>query len=189
MRFVSKYPQLGLGTARTEKFVLALDGQRERTTYSLPVQFSQGALLRGDIDAALAHWPEKSFTGRWLEPDGVTQQPVAERIGVFDTVEAQATNGWTDSEREAVEEWLLRKPNLGIDFIQVEKHKQAPPWPTYDKMQWKQIAPFAADAGLVDEAIAYEQENGGRESVLGMLEKAKGKPAAAATEADDLVAA
>ena len=183
LRFVSKYPQLGLGTCIKEKFVLALDGQRDKTQESVAVQFSQMGLMQTDIRAALDYWPESAFRGRWVEADGVTQEPVAGRIGVFDTEE----QGWDDQTRQTVETWLLAKPNYGADFIVVEVAKIAPPWPNYDKAQWKQIAPLAHELGLLEEAIAYERENKNRESVLSMLEEAKGKPVS--VETDDLVAA
>lgn len=180
MRFVSKFPQLGIGTARVEKFVLALDGQRDVTVTSLPVQFSQGGLLRSDIDAALAHWGERAFTGRWVEEDGITQQPVSERIGVFDTEE----QGYDDETRGLVEKWMLAKNNIGVDFIRVEKAKAAKPWPNYDDTHWSKIAGLAKELGLVQESIVYEEENGNRPGVLDALRQAE--PAA---PAEELVAA
>src|SRR5438270_426890 len=118
MRFVSKHPKLSLGTVVKEKFVLALDGQRDKTTDSVAIFFDQLGLTLADIAYAKSTWPEKSFTGRWLDADGITLQPIEERIGVYDTVEAQQANGWTDEIRAKVEAYMLRSPSLGPDFVQ-----------------------------------------------------------------------
>lgn len=171
MRFVSKYPRLGLGTVVKEKFVLALDGQRDRTQDALAVQFTQESLTDSDLAFALSHWREKEFTGRWLDADHVTLQPLGERIGVYDTREEQDRNGWSDEMREMVEKWMLRKNNYGSDFTQVTVIKPLvmAPWANYDTTHWKQIPILAEQLGLVREALAYETANKNRESITGPL--------------------
>lgn len=176
MRFVSKYPRLGLGTVVKEKFVLALDGQRDQVQDSVSVQFSQEALDIEDVRFALSFWPEKSFTGRWLDADGVTLQPIAERIGSFDTEEAQKRKGWSDELRLQVEKWMLAKANYGIDFVEVQKIASALPWPHYDKTHHAKIALFAAELGLIDEALEYERANRNRKGVIAALEAEQAKP-------------
>ena len=193
MRFVSKFPRLGLGTVVREKFVLALDGQRDlapdqKTGWigSLSVTFSQEGLMQNDVDFALSHFNEKEFTGRWLDADGVTQQPIAERIGVYDTEVAQKAEGWPDALREHVEQWILNKPNYGIDFVQVAKIPATKPWPNYDEAHHFKIASLAEDLGLLEEALAYEEENKAREGVLKALREKLEQPA---DVADEIVAA
>lgn len=166
MRFVSKSPRLGLGTVITEKFVLALDGQRDRTRESVSVQFSQEDLGIEDVRFAKSYWPEKEFTGRWLDADGVTLQPIDERIGSFDTDK----QGYDDEMRRHVEKWMLGKQNYGSDFVVVEKVALRAPWGSYDKMHHAKIAPFATEAGLVEEALAYEREAKKRPGVIEALE-------------------
>ena len=179
MRFVSTSPRLGLGTAQKEKFVLALDGQRDQTEESIPVQFTQEYLNQSDIDFALHVWPESTFRGRWIENDEVTLEPVAGRIGVYDTAEEQERNGWDDATREKVEKFLLAKANLGVDFTQVEKivGVASKPWPSYDETHHFKIPALAAELGLLDEALAYEQANKNRDSVISGLEEKLAIPA------------
>jgi hypothetical protein len=49
----------------------------------------------------------------------------------YDSVEAQNEHGWTDEEREAIEDKLT---NSGIGALLVERPKLAKPWATYDKL-------------------------------------------------------
>ena len=178
MRFVSLYPRLSLGAAVTERFVLALDGQRDRTRDSVGVFFTQDYLTPSDVQAALAHWPENAFKGRWLDEDHITLQPLPERISVYDTEEEQRRNNWDNELREHVEKFLLAKPNIGVDFIAVEAAKIPAPWRTYPKTHHSKIAPLAEELGCVDEALAYERENKNRESVIAALEALAAAPAA-----------
>ena len=183
MRFVSMYPRLGLGTVIKEKFVLALDGQRDQVTESVSVQFTQEYLTQDDIDFALQFFPEKGFTGRYLEADSVTQEPLATRIGAFDTTVEQEQRGWTDEIREKVEQYLLAKESYGSAFTRVEKIVVAAgkPWPSYDDTHHFKIPTLAAELGLLDEALAYEQANKNRESVISGLEEKLAIPADATT--------
>lgn len=177
MRFVSKYPNLGLGAVIRERFVLALDGQRDYApdgatgwTGSVSVKFSQTGLTQQDIKFALARWEEKEFTGRWLDADGVTLQPIIERIGMYDTDEAAKAEGWTPEVKETVENWMLRKENFGIDYALVEKVPAKAPWVSYDRMHHNKIAAFAEEAGQLPEALEYERETKNRPSVIADLE-------------------
>jgi len=163
VRFISKFPRLGLRTARREATKVAADGFVEIVQPSLIVQFEQHSLVQSDIDAAAEHWPEKAFTGRYVDEDRITLQPVAERIGVLDTVEEQKRRGWSDEERELVEQYMLGKDNIGTDFIAIEAKLAPLPWPTY----------AAKELGLVSEALAYELENENRETVVKALEAAE----------------
>ena len=176
MRFVSKYPRLGLGTVVKEKFVLALDGQRDQVQDSVSVQFDQSGLGMDDVRFATSYWPEKSFTGRWIDADGITLQPVAERIGMFDTLEAQKQNGWSDELREKVEKWMLAKSNYGTDFTEVEVVPAEAPWPSYDKTHHSKVASLAAELGLVDGALVYERSNKNRKGIIEALETEQTKP-------------
>jgi hypothetical protein len=179
MRFVSISPRLGLGTARKEKFVLALDGQRDQVEESLPVQFTQEYITQDDIDFALHVFSGDKFTGRYQELDGVTPEALDHRIGVFDTTEEQARNGWDNETREKVEAFMLAKPNYGHDFAKVEKIVQVAgkPWPSYDETHHFKIPVLAAELGLLEEALAYEQANKNRESVLSGLDEKLAIPA------------
>jgi hypothetical protein len=152
-------------------------------TPSIPIAFSQAGLLQGDIDAALAYW--KTFPGLPVEEDEVTPANPVEngRVGVWDSVAWQAEYSLSDEDREAGENLLLNDPAHGIEYIVVEEVKAAKPWPSYDDMHHNKVASLATELGLVAEALAYEQENKNRASVVEQLE------AALPTESGEFVAA
>lgn len=192
MRFVSCYANFSPGTARKEKWVLAVDGQRDLTQESLPVQFTREYLTQDDIDFALSYFPDSRFTGKALEADGYTPEPLSLRIGVYDTNEEQTRKGWTDDERELVEKYMLAKPNYGQDFVEMKPVEKVveKPWPSYASTHHFKIPTLAAELGLIEEAIAYEQATKARQGVLDGLEEQKTiRPKASAEEAGEVVAA
>lgn len=192
MRFVSPFASFGLGTARKELWVLAVDGQRDLTRESIPVQFSREGLTQDDIDFALSYFPKSTFTGITLEADGYTPEPLDLRIGVFDTMEQQLAKGWTDEEREHVEKWMLAKPNYGQDFVEVKPvvKEIVKPWPSYNSTHHFKVATLAAELGLLEEALEYERANKNRSGVVEALEEQLTiKPKAAAEDAGEVVAA
>ena len=172
MRFVSKFPHLGLGAVIREQFVLALDGQRDKSRESLSVMFTQDYVSQDDLAFGLSTWREKEFTGRWLDEDHITLQPVAERIGVYDTDVEQERNGWDDETREKVEKWMLAKANHGLDFALFAEARipVGAPWASYDATHHLQIPKVAVALGLVELTLAYERENKNRESIVEKLE-------------------
>lgn len=174
MRFVSMYPRLGLGTVVKERFVLDAAGEHVPTTASVSVQFTDEYVTQADIDFALDYFPEKMFKGRYMEADQVTQEQLDHRIGVFDTELEQARQGWDDATVAKVEAFMLAKPNYGQDFTKVEKVAgvASKPWPSYDETHHFKIPALAAELGLLEEALAYEQANKNRDSVVdGLVEK------------------
>lgn len=189
MRFVSMFPTLGLGTVVPERFEIDAAKELHQTVESVSVQFTQEYLDQSDIDFALHFWPESQFKGRWMESDEVTLEPLAPRIGAFDTVAEQDRQGWTDDIREKVEAFMLAKPNYGQDFTQVEKVAAVVgiPWPSYDTTHHFKIPALAAELGLLEETLAYEQANKNRESVVAALEEKLAIPADAV--AGEVVAA
>lgn len=172
MRFVSIFPRLGLGTVQKERFVVDAAGEHVPTVESVSVQFGQEYLDQSDIDFALQFFPDSAFTGRYMEADEVTPEDVSARIGVFDTVTEQERQGWTDETREKVEQFLLAKANYGQDFTRVEKilAVAGKPWPLYDETHHFKIPTLAAELGLLEEALTYEQANKNRESVISGIE-------------------
>lgn len=185
MRFVSKSANFHAGNFRNAKEGIGtpettIIGGRTVTSgasafivaEAIPIAFSQAGLLQGDIDAALAHW--KHFPGLPVEEDEVTPANPVEygRVGVWDSVNWQAEYGVSDADRESAENMLLTSLFYGTDFIVVEEVKAAKPWPSYDDAHHNKIASLAAELGLVAEALAYEQENKQRPTVLEQLEAA-----------------
>lgn len=191
MRFVSCYAHLGLGTAQKELWVLAVDGQRDLSRESIPVQFTREYLTQEDIDFALAYFPAAKFTGKAMEADGYTPEPLALRIGVFDTETEALNRGWDDETREKVEAWMLAKPNYGQDFVQMIAPKKVieKPWPSYNSTHHFKIPTLAAELGLIEEALAYEQANKNRSGVVEALEEQKNIHPKTADDPGEVVAA
>jgi hypothetical protein len=182
MRFVSKSANFNAGNLRNAQETLGpsaevvVGGQRKHTiaeTYvevgALSIQFSQNGLLQSDIDAGLAHW--RTFPGLPVEEDEVTPANPVEygRIGVWDSVAWQAEHSLEDEDREAAEQLLLNSSYYGNEFFLLEEVKAAKPWPSYDDAHHNKVAALASELGLVAEALAYEQENKQRPTVIEQL--------------------
>jgi hypothetical protein len=182
MRFVSMYPRLNLGTVVKEQFALVgytnvgpqgVTGDYHKTVESVSVQFTQEYLTDEDVAFALSYFPESSFRGRYMEGDSVTREPLAPRIGVFDSDLERERQGWDDATLEKVETYIMKMPNYGQDFVKVEKvvGVAGKPWPSYDDTHHFKIPALAAELGLLEESLAYEQANKNRESVISGLEE------------------
>lgn len=185
MRFISRSANFSAGNFRNAREGMeqpemkVIDGKTVTSVsgaYTLspavPISFSQYILTQSDIDAALAHW--KVFPGLPLEEDRVTQANPLEHgfFGAWDSVEWQKKNSLTDAEREQGEQMLLNSVFYGTEFIVVEAAVAPKPWPSYDSTHHNKIASLASELGLVAEALAYEQENKQRASVIEQLEAA-----------------
>ncbi len=97
------------------------------------------------------------------------------RTGVYDTLEAQRQNGWTDAERELVEWKLDEVARMIPSFVQklVPQHVPAPrPWVSYDETSGERVVAIAAELRLVPEALRYERENLNRSGIVAALEAA-----------------
>jgi len=82
----------------------------------------------------------------------------------------------TDEDKEYVVRQIerhLKDPDYRSDLWIHEPPKIDPPWPTYEGMHHNSIPGFAQQAGMVEEALLYEQRRPGgpRESVLRKLEE------------------
>jgi hypothetical protein len=196
MRFVSRSANFHAGNLRNAKEAIGspesrvVDGKTVTSvaeaytiTPSIPIAFNQSGLLQTDIDAALAHW--KHFPGLPVEEDEVTPANPVEngRIGVWDSVTWQGEYSLTDDDREAGENLLLSDSAYGIEYVVIEEVKAVKPWPSYDDTHHNKIASLAAELGLTAEALAYEQENKQRATVIEQLE------AVLPTEGGEFVAA
>jgi hypothetical protein len=104
--------------------------------------------------------------------------------GFLDTEKAQARHGWTDAERKIVEEKLLtlcsNNPKAemfdrmrdGFGDIQIyELPKVVPPLPNYEQLHHSSVAEFMEQAGMLEQALVYEQRREKqRPSVIAALE-------------------
>lgn len=98
-------------------------------------------------------------------------------LSAYDSVAAQQAEGWTDEERQLIEETLVDR-----GYLAVERPRVAAPYPMYDKHRKtagkRTIDHVIADitaayesAGFdVELAKAYERENGDNAQVLAALD-------------------
>lgn len=109
----------------------------------------------------------------YVTPDGVHSKAAEIRGHYFDSTVAQEQNGWSDEDREEVERSLLTLSARWPEAVQAVARAAAPaPWPTYDTTHHSKVVSLAVDLGLVEQALAYEQENSKRPSVVaGLSEK------------------
>lgn len=71
--------------------------------------------------------------------------PVETWVSYYDSVEDQSTRGWTDEEREEIENVL----SVAFDVLKIEPPELAKPWPTIDKLRSAdKIAETAEDIGV-----------------------------------------
>lgn len=93
------------------------------------------------------------FRGGWFDLDGQAEQ-----------------KGWEAFEKEIVARHMIRMADSGkAKFTLYSAPKAVAPWPTYDETPHGKIAEFAVMAGLVGEALAYEEQNKKRKSVVEAL--------------------
>ena len=177
MRFASRFGKYRHGArAARNQFLGHSPSGGTLTTVAVPelaAKFIDAKLIltEPEIQAAMRSLPHRGLPIDQETNEHATARP---RISGFDSYAAQAENGWTDEEREIVEQALLASPHLGTDHILLEAVKAQKPWPTYDEDSPEQVVSIARAIGLVDEAITYERENAARVEVL--VELAAGEP-------------
>ena len=114
----------------------------------------------------------KAFSFNGLPDSGISPE---QWISFYDSVQGQQQYGWTDEEREAIEEKLLAQ-----GYLRVEPTRRKAPWPAYDKLVAQgartiekvvaKIAEKVVEDGYdADEVIAYEAENLNRAAVIEAL--------------------
>jgi len=172
MRFVSKYAKY-MVNVRGPVVEYYATGQSKEIQRALVAAFDV-ALVDGE-ERALAR-QHFSFNGFAQEADMVTIVEPDARISAYDTRLAQTEQGWTDEERELVEQVLTENARrLPEDLILVEEVRLAPPWPTYDRFPGdaKQLLRKVEEDGYsFDDVLAYERENENRPEVIDLLEQA-----------------
>lgn len=131
----------------------------------------------------VTEWERREALNAWPNMRGLTEgEDPATRLSCFDSFYAQEAHGWTDEEREIVENALRGGPGHGSDYIIVEKAKAPAPYKLYDAHRKvggkrtldhvvKDIQDAFATAGFdVGTALLYEKENGADPAVLAALE-------------------
>jgi len=170
MRVISKH-----GRTRT----LCRPGQHEayangvvRTIErELVAEFEPWLLTPPERELAIAEW---AFNGLYQEQDEVTTVQPDYRIGLFDSEAAQDRHGWTDEEREVVEQKLVREAERDPSYLVVGSFT-APPWPRYDEFRGtpgQLVRRLVEDGHDLDAVLAYEREHQNRPKIAEEIEKA-----------------
>lgn len=156
LKFKSKY-------AATQ---VCVQGAEPIYTGSPPVQVGR---LKEIVAEFATHGAEYTYTN----PETGAQERAADIRGYFLDLDQQAYDkDWTDEEREMVAKKLLFVCDTEPGEIWLYSKPAVPkPWPKYDEAHHNQVATLAEQLGLVHEALAYEQENKNRESVVAKLKE------------------
>lgn len=120
------------------------------------------------IVEAAVHGKELNVTA----PDGSTVKVGDIHGHYIDTAVQAELKDWTEEERERVEAaldyWCEHQP---AQIWHLEEPAAPLPWPTYEDMHHKQIAPHAIASGQAVEALAYErQRENPRREIIELLE-------------------
>ena len=129
--------------------------------------------IREQIKPALnADFRDASVAGSMLDDEGTTRHAV--RGGSFDTDEAAVRLGWSEEDKERVEQVLLKEASTpGFnDYRLWTAPVPVAPFPSYDDSPAGTVVQVAVAAGLVREALEYEQATKARQTVLDGLRKA-----------------
>jgi hypothetical protein len=170
-QFVSQYQSFRHGVRDEVPQHLGHDGKMVPEVRSLEAEFSRGALTPEAITEAKA---KLTFHGLMEHESGEDLDPVY-RMSVFDSEVMQLQLGWTDDERELVENVLRASDENGRAYVEVIPAPATIPWANYDEIEDpKKVVEIAntIEADL-DEVIRYELENQNRERWLKALTEAK----------------
>lgn len=173
MRFISKFGKMivQVRAIQTEAYA---SGGMSVATKPLYARFDVGQLRPEERELALNTW---TFNGLYQEQDEVTIVPPDYRIGLFDSVQAQVADGWSDEERQLVENDLTKASlDLG-DIIVVPRTMVEPPWPRYDDFPGTTealINRLVDDGYDLERTLQYERDMQNRPDVVEALELALG---------------
>lgn len=169
MRVLARYGRHAVGVRQRIVEAYAT-GHSKVIQTELTAHFMPGALRPEERELALRSW---SFNGFYQEQDEVTQVAPDYRIGVFDSIQAQREHGWSDEERRAVEDELVRlsieDPNT---LIVMAEEKLVAPWPNYDVFTGSLndlCGKILEDGYPLEDVLAYESENLDRPEVIAAL--------------------
>lgn len=172
MRFISKIRNYSHGIRDEEsEFVAAAGGRMQKriTLRGLEAQFEGRGLTAYEQEVAI-----RELTHKGLPEDRDTRVDVSplSRLSVYDSEKAQRELGFSDEEREIIEQTLLNSLENGKAYVHVPTPARPEPWPGYDTLSAEQIID-GLNTGLVqvelDDVIAYERENENRIEILEAL--------------------
>lgn len=173
MIFIAKYGKYGLQVRTEIKEQYATGGERivQSPLYANFTPADAQPLLAAERAEALNRFfllgglPQNVDEATHVEPDY--------RIGRYDTRQAQADNGWSDEDRELVEQRLLEHCDIYPDALfRMPEVESDAPWPAYDTFKGSagQLAKKVREDGYdPTEVIAYEMANQNRDDVIAAL--------------------
>lgn len=170
MRFVAKYANFS-HSVRPGRFMVLADGQHQELVRELFVQFQPGATTLNEDEVKFGI-ENLNHTGLPIDKNTNQHFSPRSRISGFDTVKAQEAQGWTDEERELVEQKLLTSPYYGQDFVRIDEAPVAKPWATYDTTPGEKVIALAQDLGIaLADVLAYEKANRNDDGLVYLLER------------------
>ena len=171
MRFIAKYGNYAVQVQPLVAEWYATGGSKT-VQRELVARFAPGSLRPPERELAIHSWV---FNGSYQMEDEVTTFPPDYRIGVFDSVQAQQAEQWTDDEREKVELELTRlATEFPSEMLAIPRTMLAPPWPNYDGFEGSQaqlMRKLVDDGHNLEEVLAYECEMQNRPEVIDALEE------------------
>lgn len=169
MRFISMHDQFGVlvqGEIR-EQYAT---GTSRVLTREIAAYFKPDMLRPHEREFALTQF---NFRGLYQELDEVTTVQPDYRIGVFDSVLSAEANGWTDEEREMVEQRLLSDAERYESIVVAPHASVPPPWPRYDAYRGtaqKLMQKLVSEGYDLSTVLTYERETQNRDNVVEALE-------------------
>jgi len=177
MRFISKHDGYGVLVQGGERTYFA-NGVSQETTKEIAAYFKPSELRPHEREFAIANF---QFRGLYQEMDEATTVQPDYRIGIFDSIAAQEQNGWSDEERELVEQRLLSDAEKYNDVLVAPRSSVPPPWPRYDTYTGtvsKLMQKLIADGYDLTQVLIYERETQNREKVVEAIERLLVDPSA-----------
>jgi hypothetical protein len=176
MRFVSRWGRFSIQLRPIIQEAYAT-GMAKILQDPIYARFAPDRLTHIDRETAMKTW--SNWNGSYQEMDEVSTVPPDYRIGVYDTDEAAAQNGWDEETKKFVDESLVEYSVRYEDIAIVPKTLLDPPWPNYD--QFKGSVP-ALMRKLVEEGhdlqavLDYENAVQGRGKIVGAIEELMNDP-------------
>lgn len=184
MIFLAKYGKYALSVRPQIREAYA-QGMVKEIQVPLYAQFEPTPLDGREREWALTHFV---FNGLQQEMDEATHVAPDHRIGRFDTLAAQVANNWSDEERIAVENELIRTSEIVPEELTLVPEVVIPaPWPSYHEFTGTaaQLAKKVKEDGYEPtEVLAYEMAHDNRDEVVAALGKLASENVEELTEAD-----
>ena len=166
MRFISQYGRYGvqLRPMIQEAYATGMAKVIQEPLYAF---FHPYEITNEERDLALRTWGD--WPGSYQQLDEVTLVAPDHRIGLFDSYKAQADYGWSEEEREYVEQQLIEYANRWVDIVQVPPTFIEPPWPNYAEFKGTAAAlarKLVEEGHDLEQVLAYEEQTQNRPKVV-----------------------